>query len=89
MLSNSENSKKITVFVYTNFKYKKKIILRMKYTIFESMHVFNMHAIYFRVYVQRLGGNITILWEKPIFALLSISYISIARKKNYTKYVHK
>ena len=38
----------------------------MKYTIFESMHVFNIHAIYFRVYVQRLGGNITILWGKPI-----------------------
>ena len=53
----------------------------MKYTIFESMHVFNMHAIYFRVYVQRLGGNITILWENPFVALLSISYISIVRKK--------
>jgi hypothetical protein len=62
----------------------------MKYVLFDSIHVLSIHLFNFKVDVQRLRRNITILWEKSTFvALFSILYILKARKTIIIKKIIK
>ena len=62
----------------------------MKYVLFDSIHVLSIHLFNFKVDVQRLRRNITILWEQSTFvALFSILYTFKARKTIIIKKIIK